>query len=79
MEKIVLFWTNKWRTETFDTPYPRLSSFVKDNLCSVQQALSISDMEEDFHLPLSAEALLELKALQLDLHGYSLSPSANDS
>jgi hypothetical protein len=36
-------------------------------------------MEEDFHLPFSAEALLELKALQLDLHGYSLSPSANDS
>jgi hypothetical protein len=56
-----------------------LFSFVKDKLCSIQQALSIYDIEEAFHLPLSAEALLELQALELDLHGFSLSPSEDDN
>jgi hypothetical protein len=53
-------------------------SLLSKTSSSVQQALSISDMEEAFHLPLSAKALLELNALHLDLHGYTLIPSMDD-
>jgi hypothetical protein len=59
----ILFWTDNWKDMLFDERFPRLFSFVKDKLISVNEALQISDPTQAFHLPLSTEAAEELRRI----------------
>jgi hypothetical protein len=66
-------------TEPLEVTYSKLFSFAKDKLVSIRHAISITELSSAFHLPLSAEAVSELRDLQRNLTGFVLSPSAKDT
>ena len=74
----VLFWSDNWKQHSLEETYPHLFSFAKDKLCSLKQALSITEVSQAFHTPLSSEAMVELRNLQTDLHGMTLNSETND-
>ena len=74
----VLFWSDNWKQHPLQETYPHLFSFAKDKLCSVKQALSLSEVSQAFHTPLSPQAMLELRTLQNDLQGTILNSEIND-
>ena len=59
-----LFWSDLWKKNTFDIMFPRLFSYAKDKLISVQEVLNTESLFDLFHLPLSIQALEELRLLE---------------
>ena len=60
----VLFWLDVWICHHLQQKLPRLFSFAKDQKISVANFLSVTDMYEHFHLPLSDQAQQEYLELQ---------------
>jgi len=60
----VLFWLDVWNGHHLQQKLPRLFSFAKDQKISVANFLSVTDMYEHFHLPLSDQAQQEYLELQ---------------
>ena len=52
--------------------FPRLFSFAKDKQSSVKEVLSLANLHDGFHLPLSVEAFQEYNGLKQLLHGHAL-------
>jgi hypothetical protein len=50
--------------------FPRLASFSKSSLISVQEILDATDLDSIFFLPLSQQAEMELTQLQDQLEDY---------
>jgi hypothetical protein len=65
----ILFWSDNWNDWIIQESFPRLFSFAKDKLISVNEALQITDPAQAFHLPISSEAAGELRSLQDMLSG----------
>jgi hypothetical protein len=75
----VLFWSDQWKDNMFDSSFPRLFSYAKDKLQSVREFFENESVLDNFHLPLSVQAHEELTNLQVILHNASLNPESNDS
>jgi hypothetical protein len=75
----ILFWSDQWSDNLFDSSFPRLFSFAKDKLQSVQDFLGKDSILESFHLPLSVQAHEELSQLRQNVQSISLCPDQNDS
>ena len=58
--------------------YPRAYSFCKDEDTSVAKFLTATTLAENFHLPLSPEALAEIRGLQHDSRDLTLSQNEQD-
>jgi hypothetical protein len=74
----VLFWSDQWTDGLLDSAFPRLFSYAKDKLQSVQDFFG-REMIDSFHLPLSVQAYDELQSLQEIIHNTSLSAETSDS
>jgi hypothetical protein len=75
----VLFWSDLWKDNLFDSSFPRLFSYPKDKLQSAKDFFEMESVLDNFHLPLSVQAHDELAALQPLLHNAGLNPESNDS
>jgi hypothetical protein len=60
----VLLWSDLWHTHRLENQFPRLMSFAKDKLQSVQEFSAMENYLHGFYLPLSAEAHQKLQQLQ---------------
>jgi hypothetical protein len=67
----VLFWSDQWTDDLLDSAFPRLFSYAKDKLQSVQDFFG-RELLDSFHLPLSVQAHDELLSLQKIIHNTSL-------
>ena len=56
----VLLWLDVWNGEYLKGKFPRLFSFAKNQKISVAQYISNQDIQHNFHLPLSHQAMQEL-------------------
>ena len=78
-----LFWHDSWILNACSNPvkerFPRLVSFTLDDKISVRDFIQDLDIEAQFQLPLSPEAMDELQTLQLDIQGLERDPNAPDS
>ena len=74
----ILFWSDNWKSQLLQDSYPSLFSFAKDKLCSVKKALDSTDLEDAFHTPLSAQAMSELRQMQIVLNGIVVDPDYKD-
>jgi hypothetical protein len=59
-----LFWKDVWLDQVNAEAFPRAFSFVKDEDVSVHQFLSASRLADSFHLPISPEAMEEVRSIQ---------------
>jgi hypothetical protein len=59
-----LFWKDSWISTIISDTYPRAFSFAIDEDISVQDFLTSTSLGNLFHLPLSPEAMEELRDLQ---------------
>jgi hypothetical protein len=59
-----LFWKDAWLDQVNAEAFPRAFSFVKDEDISVHQFLSASRLADSFHLPISPEAMEEVRSIQ---------------
>jgi hypothetical protein len=59
-----LFWKDSWLSTITSDSYPRAFSFAIDEDISVQGFISSSNLSDLFHLPISPEAMNELRELQ---------------
>lgn len=76
--KTILFWKDSWQDNIVADTYPRAYSFSLHEDMSVKDFLSIQSLNAAFHLPLSPQALQELRQLQTQLAETGLSSSAHD-
>ena len=78
----VVFWLDKWEISgnlvILKDRFPRLHSFVIDDLATVKDFLELPNLTECFHLPLSLEAFQELDHLQSMLLPIELDPNSKD-
>jgi hypothetical protein len=63
---MTLFWKDYWLEGTLQETYPRAFSYSSSEDVSVQQFLSASRLADNFWLPLSPQALEEVRSLQID-------------
>jgi hypothetical protein len=68
-----LFWKDSWISNIVSETYPRAFSFAINEDISVQEFLSSVRLGDLFHLPLSPEAMNELRELQNDTRHIILS------
>jgi hypothetical protein len=64
------FWEDRWAENILANTFPRLASFSKSSLISVQEILDATDLDSIFFLPLSQQAEMELTQLQDQLEDY---------
>ena len=73
----ILFWSDEWEVDHSRIPlmvrFARLFSFAKDDKLSVQEAVSLPEFIQAFHLPLSTRAYDEFLLLDNWLHDLQLS------
>ena len=67
-----MFWKDLWLDSEPAQSYPRAYSFAKKEDISVQELLSSGDLATLFHLPLSPQAMDELRDLQLATRHISM-------
>ena len=67
-----MFWKDLWLDLEPAQSYPRAYSFAKKEDISVQEFLSSGDLATLFHLPLSPQAMDELRDLQLATRHISM-------
>uniref|UniRef100_A0A0A9D5I2 Reverse transcriptase zinc-binding domain-containing protein n=1 Tax=Arundo donax TaxID=35708 RepID=A0A0A9D5I2_ARUDO len=60
----VLLWEDVWNNNYMKTALPRLFSFAKNNILPLAQFMSDSSIENNFHLPLTQQAMDEALLLQ---------------
>lgn len=60
-----LLWSNVWNGNFLEHSLPRLYSFAKNKKVSVAQYINNQDVQVNFHLPFSKQALEELHSLNL--------------
>ena len=59
-----LFWKDLWLDNTLDVSHPRAFSFALHEDASIKDFLESTSLHDLFHLPLSPEALMEVRDLQ---------------
>jgi hypothetical protein len=74
----VLFWKDKWLNEIVSDEYPRAYSYALSEDVTVQSFLSSNSLAENFNLPLSAEALQEVRNLHRDASQIILQENVQD-
>jgi hypothetical protein len=62
--KSTLFWKDKWLTNINSEEFPRAFSFATNEDVSVRDFLSSSQLSQNFSLPLTPQALAEVRTLQ---------------
>ncbi|XP_037418890.1 uncharacterized protein LOC119283440 [Triticum dicoccoides] len=60
----VLMWKDLWLEDILSDSHPRAFSFARNEDISVQQFLTITSLDEAFHLPLSMQARDEVRNIQ---------------
>jgi hypothetical protein len=73
-----LFWKDSWTKGIHHEHYPRAFSFAINEDVSVQNFLVANSLGDNFYLPLSPEALEEVRLLQHDCSGTELT-QGNDT
>jgi hypothetical protein len=66
------FWTDLWNGNLFGHQFPELLSFSKDKFITVQNFMSLDDLSDHFHLPLSNEAFDQFTQLASSLDSVYL-------
>jgi hypothetical protein len=74
----VLFWKDKWLNTIVSDEYPRAFSYSLSEDVTVQCFLSATSLAENFNLPLSPEALQEVRNLQRDASQITLQVNTQD-
>jgi hypothetical protein len=74
----VLFWKDKWLNEIVSDEYPRAYSYALSEDVTVQSFLSSNSLAENFNLPLSPEALQEVRNLHRDASQIILQENVQD-
>jgi hypothetical protein len=59
----VLLWKDVWNGHYLNNELPRLLSFARNKQGSIAQYLANSDVQHNFHIPLSQQALYQLNQL----------------
>jgi hypothetical protein len=75
----VLVWKDAWLDQVVSEKFPRAFSYFLHEDTSVQKFLTAPTLADNFSLPLSPEALQEVKDLQEEAASIVLSPTAGDS
>jgi len=75
----VLFWSDLWNDNIMQIKYPRLFSFAKHKKILVAQFLLNSNLESQFHLPLSEQAFQEYQNFQDYIQTIQVHHSTKDS
>jgi hypothetical protein len=65
-----LFWKDAWLDQINAEAFPRAFSFAQDEDVSIHQFLFASRLADSFHLPISPEAMDEVRSIQ-ELKPYS--------
>ena len=74
----ILFWKDPWKDQLASESYPRAFSFALDEDVSATDFLSADTLGANFHLPLSSQAIQELRHAQEDTAHIVLDNSSND-
>jgi hypothetical protein len=74
----VLFWKDKWLNTIVSDEYPRAFSYSLSEDVTVQCFLSATSLAENFNLPLSPEALQEVRNLQGDASHITIHENTQD-
>ena len=65
----VVFWLDRWQFNKevviMQQRFPRLHSFVIDDTLTIKEVMELSNLTDNFHLPLSVEAFEEFNQLQV--------------
>ena len=77
----VLMWKDLWLDATLDEKYQRAFSFAKNEDISVKDFLGSTSLHETFHLPLSVQAMQEIRDLQQEVRhvGNATDPTPHDN
>ena len=77
----VLMWKDLWLDATLDEKYQRAFSFAKNEDISVKDFLGSTSLHETFHLPLSVQAMQEIRDLQQEVRhvGNPTDPTPHDN
>ena len=60
----ILLWEDPWARQPSSQQFPRLFSYARDKLISLNEFMSLPDCFDGFHLPLSTAAFQELGTLR---------------
>jgi hypothetical protein len=74
-----LFWKDKWLQDINSEIFPRAFSFTKKEDISVRDFLTSQHLSQNFHLPLTPQALDELRTLQSLAGHIDFSTDTHDS
>ena len=72
-----LFWEDNWFGQVLPEQFPRLFSYAKNQMISVHDLMSSSQILDEFHLPLSVQAFHEFNEVQGILAGVFLEDEAD--
>ena len=75
----VLFWKDHWLFPSMADEFPRLYSYARDEDVSVQGLLTAASIGASFHLPLSAQAMEELRDMQVAAADVTMTLGSKDS
>ncbi|XP_037427324.1 uncharacterized protein LOC119292673 [Triticum dicoccoides] len=77
----VLMWKDLWLDATLDEKYQHAFSFAKNEDISVKDFLGSTSLHETFHLPLSVQAMQEIRDLQQEVRhvGNATDPTPHDN
>jgi hypothetical protein len=76
--RTALFWKDKWLNTILSDEYPRAFSYALTEDITVTDFLSATSLAENFNLPLSPEALQEVRQLQIDAQHVDLQQNTQD-
>ena len=71
--EMALFWRDDWCNHILEEQFPRAFSYATGEDASVRSMLTISEVREAFHLPLSTQAHDELRRIQNVVSSTTLS------
>jgi hypothetical protein len=74
-----MFWSDVWNDNLLQHKFPRLYSYAKNKKISVAQFLTQNQVQDQFHLPISAQAFQEYEQLQLIIQQLQVSSETKDS
>jgi len=75
----VLFWKDHCLFPSMADEFPRLYSYARDEDVSVQGLLTAASIGASFHLPLSAQAMEELRDMQVAAADVTMTLGSRDS
>ncbi|TVU04883.1 hypothetical protein EJB05_48023, partial [Eragrostis curvula] len=78
MGDTVLFWGDQWSEQIMASKYPQLFPFAKNRNISVKAVMENEELNNLFHLPLTAQAYQELQHLQVELETMEYNSQAKD-